>query len=150
MFLFDNRGKFLICHPTGSDWQTWSIPKGMQEPGESFLESATRELLEETSIDLMKQTDVVLGVYELPKVNYVEKPKTLRPFVVVTNHRFDDGALLCTSIAKSIELPECDDFRWVTLKEGRALIHETQARSLGRVKDALKKHKEYVKSQAEA
>lgn len=148
MFLFDKRGKFLICHPTGSPDDVWSIPKGIHEPGESYLESATRELLEETDIDLMKQTDVIEGVYELPKVNYTEKLKALRPFVVVTNVEFDESALVCTSIAKSINLPECDDFRWVTLKEGEHLIHETQNRSLKAVRSALRKHKKYVKEKA--
>ena len=143
MFLFDRRGKFLICHPTGSDEYTWSIPKGLQEPGENYLESATRELEEETGIDLMKMTDSVKGVYDLPKVNYVHKLKTLRPFVVVTNILVPVGSLVCRSIAACIGLPECDDFKWVTMKEAEKLIHETQLRCLSRVKETFKKHQEY-------
>ena len=38
----------LLGHATGSP--RWDIPKGLQEPGESVLAAALRELLEETGL----------------------------------------------------------------------------------------------------
>ncbi len=40
--------KILFCHPTGSRWSNWRMPKGQVDPGESTRETALREVLEET------------------------------------------------------------------------------------------------------
>ena len=44
----------LLIHPTNSSWQkrTLGIPKGGIDPGESTLDAALRETLEETGIKL--------------------------------------------------------------------------------------------------
>lgn len=45
------QNKILLCHPTNAKWQnSYSIPKGEMEPGESFYETAIRETFEETGI----------------------------------------------------------------------------------------------------
>jgi ADP-ribose pyrophosphatase YjhB (NUDIX family) len=44
--IFNKKGQMLLCHVTGTNH--WDIPKGMQEPGESTLHAAKRELMEET------------------------------------------------------------------------------------------------------
>lgn len=145
MFLFDKRGRMLICHPTNADAGVWSIPKGLHEAGESYLESAMRELHEEANINLLVLTDRIKGVYELPRVPYANRLKALQPFVVVTDANFDRHDIKCTSIARAINLPECDDHRWVSLREATDLLHESQARCLTKVKDTLQKHRTYAK-----
>jgi 8-oxo-dGTP pyrophosphatase MutT (NUDIX family) len=40
--------KILFCHPTGSRWSNWRMPKGQVNPGESTKAAAIREVLEET------------------------------------------------------------------------------------------------------
>lgn len=50
--IYDN--KILLVHPTGASWKKGScgIPKGRIEQGEDLMESALRELEEETGIRL--------------------------------------------------------------------------------------------------
>lgn len=51
----------LLCHVTGS--KHWDLPKGKVEPGESFIDAAVRELYEETSIKISKDTLLDLGIF---------------------------------------------------------------------------------------
>jgi len=60
--LITNGTQLLICHPTHN--VTWNLPKGRQDPGESFAETAVRELAEETGIELTIDQIEFLGEYE--------------------------------------------------------------------------------------
>lgn len=47
--------KLFICHPTSAKWYgTYSFPKGGLEEGETEVDAAIRELLEETSVSVNK------------------------------------------------------------------------------------------------
>lgn len=47
--------KLFICHPTSAKWYgTYSFPKGGLEEGETEVDAAIRELLEETSISVSR------------------------------------------------------------------------------------------------
>lgn len=50
----DYKGKFLMLHRADhkSAGDTWGVPAGKVEPGESILETAQRETKEETGIDI--------------------------------------------------------------------------------------------------
>ena len=53
VIIFDN--KILLGHTTGRKWYgSYSIPKGMIEPGETALEAAIRETKEELGISISK------------------------------------------------------------------------------------------------
>jgi 8-oxo-dGTP pyrophosphatase MutT (NUDIX family) len=41
-------GEILFCHPTGSRWTNWRMPKGVIADGEDSRTAALREVLEET------------------------------------------------------------------------------------------------------
>jgi 8-oxo-dGTP diphosphatase len=52
VFVFKN-GKFIMLHRQGShDADTWSLPGGHLEFGESFEETARREVKEETDLEI--------------------------------------------------------------------------------------------------
>lgn len=51
IFLFDVEENILICRVTYSK-NLWSIPKGLVDENETFIDTALRELKEETSIIL--------------------------------------------------------------------------------------------------
>lgn len=56
LIMVDSRARVLLVHPGGPffkrrDAGVWSIPKGMNEPGEAPLETALREFREELGFD---------------------------------------------------------------------------------------------------
>lgn len=59
VLVFDQQGRLLLQKRT--DTGNWAIPGGMMEPGESFEETARREVLEETGLTL--GTLEFLGIY---------------------------------------------------------------------------------------
>ncbi len=59
-------GKYILLgHATGT--KNWDIPKGRQEEGESNIETAERELLEETGLAFNRKRFVSLGKFEFNK-----------------------------------------------------------------------------------
>jgi 8-oxo-dGTP pyrophosphatase MutT (NUDIX family) len=46
--VFDDEGRILFCHPTGSAWTNWRMPKGLIDSDENARTAALREVLEET------------------------------------------------------------------------------------------------------
>lgn len=56
IILILNGRKILLVHPTKSKWyETYSVPKGGVNKGESEIDAAIRELREETSIVVSKE-----------------------------------------------------------------------------------------------
>ena len=69
VFIYDN--KILLEHPTGSKWfNTYSIPKGNVEDGESIFDAAIREASEELGINF-KNYNFIL--YDKGYINYKNK-----------------------------------------------------------------------------
>lgn len=59
-------GKYILLgHATGT--KNWDIPKGRQEEGESNIETAERELLEETGLSFSRDEFVPLGEFDFNK-----------------------------------------------------------------------------------
>lgn len=64
-----DRGRILLCHPTNAPWRgTFSIPKGLVEPGESLIAAALRETREEVGVEVPAETVMAGGV-----VDYVDR-----------------------------------------------------------------------------
>lgn len=132
IFLFDtNTFKFLICHATKARKKQWSIPKGLRDKGESSMEAARRELLEETGIDLNEIH--ILGIHILPPVKYQKTNKTLESFLVITDTDLSNKALHCKSMVNE-KYPEIDKYQWVTIEEMPTIIHEAQVKLLDQVR----------------
>lgn len=145
IFLFNNEGKFLIGHPTDSEkikHDFYSIPKGWNEEGESFFESAKRELLEETNIDLdninvLDKIDIEPHTYVgfNPFVNGMSDKKIIS-YVIKTDHDFTNDDVRCDSMVTHLgdPFPEIDEFRWVTIDEAYHILHHSQKDLLEEVK----------------
>ena len=121
-------GQILICHPTNSPKNSWSIPKGLNEDLEDFWETAKRELFEETSIDL-DQCDYTME--ELPRLFiYKNKRKCLKAFWVKLNdNKIDQVKLECKSLVDN-DFPEVDKFMWTSPEEALKLMHQTQIEAI--------------------
>jgi len=96
--------RLLLGHATRSP--RWDIPKGVAEPGESFVAAARRELLEETGLDARDAELRPLGVFP-----YL-RDKDLALFLWRPAHMPDPAALICTThfAWKGAMLPEFDKF----------------------------------------
>jgi 8-oxo-dGTP diphosphatase len=94
----------LVVHRPKYD--DWTFPKGKQEPGESDVETALREVEEETGYRC------ALGP-ELASTAYIDRkgrPKTVRYWVMT----IEDGSFTPTE--------EVDELRWVTTAQARWLL----------------------------
>ncbi len=119
--------KILVCHPTRTRWNNWSIPKGVMEKGESIYEVCVRELEEETGIDIRKIH--VVSSQQLPVRKYKKQEKSLESFLVITdtdlsNHQFT------SNLVEGKDFPENDKWKWMTLEEMAGVVHETQRENL--------------------
>lgn len=119
--------KILVCHPTNSRWNNWSIPKGVMETGESIYDVCVRELEEETGVDITKVN--VLQKHALPTRKYQKQEKSLDSFLIITdtdlsNHEFT------SNLVDGKDFPENDKWKWVTLEEAVKIIHLSQAENL--------------------
>lgn len=97
----------LLCHVTGQNH--WDIPKGHQDPGESYLDTAIRELHEEAGIELCPP----LFLYEFKDLGLYSytKRKNLYLYWYHPIEKFPESELRQTSPGRS----ECDDHRYVDI-----------------------------------
>ncbi|WP_126286680.1 NUDIX hydrolase [Burkholderia stagnalis] len=107
--ILDGAGRVFLAHAT--DTTHWDIPKGQGEPGESPLQAALRELLEETGMVFAPGRLVDLGRF------VYRHDKDLHLFAVrVADDEVDPARCVCTSLFPSRRdgtmIPEMDAYRW--------------------------------------
>ena len=100
---FDDQHRVLLVHPTYKD--TWDIPGGYVERGESPAAACRREISEELGLD--RQVLRMLGVDWAPNGNEGDKLLFL----------FDCGALGPDEQRIKLDENELDDWRWVRLDD---------------------------------
>jgi len=104
VILADTSGRILLMRRAQED--TWGIPGGGVEPGESWAEAALRECREETG--WKARIDGLLGIYSDPVTQVHRYPGgTLRQFVGVV--------FMATAVRRVGPVgDEATELRWVT------------------------------------
>src|SRR4051812_18401823 len=107
--VLNKRGELLLCHVTGTGH--WDIPKGLQDPGETTLEAARRELREEAGLEFDEDLFEEIGSFDY------RPDKRLHLYKVRAPDEFDSlGHLKCTSYfphhVTGKSTPEVDGFCW--------------------------------------
>lgn len=132
-FLIHCSGKYLLCHATSFDGSfsrtdgRWGVPKGIVEFGDSLLDTAFRETLEETGIDVRRMIDNGQMVI---KPEYFFRYKTTKKSVYVfyANALTDltKNTLRCVSKIDGKDLPENDAFCWVDWASAFEMVSKRQ------------------------
>jgi 8-oxo-dGTP pyrophosphatase MutT (NUDIX family) len=103
----NDQAELLLCHVTGQNH--WDLPKGGPNDGETPLQAALRETLEETGLALD-----AAGLLDLGQMPYRMR-KDLHLFATRLQ-RIDPGLLHCESrfsdALTGARLPEMDGFGW--------------------------------------
>jgi 8-oxo-dGTP pyrophosphatase MutT (NUDIX family) len=125
VFIINNKKELLVVHATNSPWTRWSIPKGMPDADEYYINAAKREVKEETNIDLADAILVEVGEAKYPKTN-----KKLIAYYIQINSYGSEYDLKCTSTFihkhSGRELPENDSIEWMNIEAAKRVIHSTQ------------------------
>jgi 8-oxo-dGTP pyrophosphatase MutT (NUDIX family) len=119
--------QLLLCHVTHTP--RWDIPKGTQDPGETTLEAAVRELREEAGLEFPAERFVELGPFAY------RRDKRLHLYRVDAGDELASlDHLACNSFfphhVTGRPTPEMDGFRWATRAEMLALCWPRMAQVL--------------------
>lgn len=113
--IIDSPGGWLICHATGTT--RWDLPKGRVDDGETHLECAIRETLEETGLDLSGYTDQLV---DLGQHSYIRN-KDLHIYYLKYQETIDPMRLTCSSFVTDDsgkrKFPEVDHYDVVSPEE---------------------------------
>lgn len=125
--VINQRGQILLCHVTGT--RNWDIPKGMQDPGESTLQAAMRELVEEAGLAFDSGAFEDLGSFDY------RPDKRLHLYKVRAPETLDClDHLCCTSHfphhITGKATPEVDGFCWADRDQVRSLCWPRMAQRL--------------------
>ncbi len=121
--LVTDGNRILLGHATRSP--RWDIPKGVAETGESFAETAARELYEETGLAVPIGELVQLGVHA-----YL-RGKDLALFAWSPEQLPDPATLTCSShftLSNGAQLPEFDRFGLFPRDEALTRVGKNLAR----------------------
>ncbi|BCX04294.1 MAG: diadenosine 5'5'''-P1,P4-tetraphosphate pyrophosphohydrolase [Candidatus Roseilinea sp.] len=109
----------LIRHNSGH----WAFPKGHAEPGEGEMETARRELREETGI-----RDVTLYPEPVFEENYTKTAWSDPRQTVAKTVRYFLGIVHDPRVR--LQAAEVQDYKWATYDEARAIITYDASRRL--------------------
>jgi len=118
--LINHLNETLIAHVTNS-FDIWSIPKGLVDGNERYIDTAFREFKEETGIDISH-----LPLYFTGHYKYNNKNKSLIGFYsfLPKGEYIDVSKFKCHSFVKG-GFPEVDSFKWLN-KNDVNILHHTQ------------------------
>lgn len=138
IFLISSDNLILIGLPSSCEDKNglWSIPKGLQDHNESYIETAIREFKEETGI-LISSIDLV----EMKAVKYTTTKKVLKPYFFKAYCKAIEFLPVCHSMVEKEgqqPFPEICEFKWVSYEEALEKLHPMQVIALKEITNHVK------------
>lgn len=121
---------YLLCHATNEDGSLsftdhrWGVSKGHVEEGESYIQAAYRETLEEIGIDLLGLPVKVSKNWI--DVKYKKFDKTLHIFMVDDPDGLIMGKSMQCSTYFNDGIPEVDSYVWLSLENATEICMKGQ------------------------
>ncbi len=149
-------GKVLIVRPSGKTGSTggWGFPKGKRDPGETILNAANREVVEETGINVFESEHTRM-YNETPFFHYTVETsdqsskkkynKHVYAFMAYGLESVETVKCVCTTML-DCGRPEVDQFEWVTLEEAYEKVVKSQKGLFKFLLDYKNHNEENVKS----
>jgi len=111
----------VVLRPHGGEWRclllrayrNWGFPKGEIDPGQSALDAAVREVLEETSVGDLDFCWGETFIDTAPRTGH----KIARYYIAVS-----PGARVFLPVSAELGRPEHHEFRWVGLAAAKTLL----------------------------
>jgi len=121
-------GKYLIGRTTKYPKdQCWTVFKGQQEYGESLIATATRELKEESGIDILRSVELQLSQSTSPFYTFSMKDKDVILYLLNdTNGVLKNHEMRCASYWGPNKIPEICEYKWCDLDEMEKLVFPSQ------------------------
>ena len=110
----NDKGEILFCHPTGSRWNNWRMPKGLIDEGEDPQKAALREVLEETGYKCEVIAEIRTKVVYRSSNKGKTVNKELRMFLMRAGEQVQEPDW------------ENDKFKWVPAAEAKAVAAERE------------------------
>lgn len=113
------------------------MPKGLRDKiDDSPLDTAKRELTEETGIDIDKYP---YTVFDMGKEPYIYKPKQIHGFLFIVDDPIKKDLVCCTTFYSGI--PEIDKWIWVNWYIGMEFMRKEQVQLLQKFKTTINEHR---------
>ena len=123
-----------------SAYGMWDFPKGRLEQGESHLEAAIRELMEETSISIPEDAEIVPGAIA-PKIVYSAGNNTKIATYFVAERISRKTPFL--PVNPELGMPENNAFRWIPVSKLHKMMPARLAPVVSYVEDWLQMEKRF-------
>ena len=125
---------WLLASATCSKPERWDFPKGRMDEGETPLQTALRETLEETGLDLSAHRQ---AIEDLGLASYIPK-KDLHLFRLILDEALDLSQCTCSTFVEipgGKRFPETNAYAWIhphdiPSKVGKGLCKYLQVRGL--------------------
>lgn len=133
-------GRYLLGRTTKfPKKRCWTVFKGQQEEGESLIYTATRELREESGIDILRKSELQKCQSTVPFHTFLIKEKIVYLYLLIDEEGvLDDFNFSCNSYWGKDRVPEICDHRWFDIDEMESFIFPSQRGLIDKLRDLEK------------
>lgn len=139
IFLIDSNSNVLICEPFGGSEKHngYSVPKGLRDDGETYLETAIRETKEECGFDVTPYID---NIKDIGEQKYKKRDKIFHGFLLQLDFEINPTTLVCNSfIGNNPKTPEIINFEMVSIDDALTKLHIVQQKILDKNRNKIRK-----------